>query len=376
MKQGTAHLARSFIAGLILLAAPVRPGMASDAPQPPAMEPCPQDMVFIPAGEFLKGWDNGEPDERPEVVQFTGPYCIDAYEFPNKKDGMPAADVSFEQAAQSCAAQNKRLCNEPEWERACRGPRGLVYTSTQDYNQIRCNLNSAGAQAAGANPECGNAYGVLDMTGNLWEWVDGVYSEENPWPLIKGGSFKKGALFASCYARFTQPPEAQSDSVGFRCCADAANESIPKYGDGCGANPGPFIHDDILALKQDAKVVFILFVAPEQIPGSSNNAPRAIIMQNDGTASLINNAEKSKDKWALTGLAPESAKSIADSVTGWFEANHGPETFNYFWSCPGTRIYAFHGDKETWISISQKTAAIADPVLSGIADKVLALPLK
>jgi len=202
---------------------------------------CPPEMNFIYSGGFLMGWDNGEPDERPERVEFTGNYCIDAFEYPNIGGEIPTSNVTFDQAKQMCEEQGKRMCREKEWERACRGIRGTIYAPTQDYKLLpdfQCNLNSSGPAPAGA---CPSDYWLFDMTGNLWEWVDGQYSEDTPWPLIKGGAYKKGPLFSSCYARFTQPVDSASDGIGFRCCADVNQESLKIVTEG---KPGLISSED------------------------------------------------------------------------------------------------------------------------------------
>ncbi|NLG18697.1 MAG: SUMF1/EgtB/PvdO family nonheme iron enzyme, partial [Fibrobacter sp.] len=58
----------------------------------------------------------------PEGMQLieNGKFCIDSYEWPNKKDQLPKVDVSYEEAAQTCAKEGKRLCTSEEWQMACR----------------------------------------------------------------------------------------------------------------------------------------------------------------------------------------------------------------------------------------------------------------
>jgi sulfatase modifying factor 1 len=49
-------------------------------------------------------------------------YCIDTYEWPNKKGERPEVMNRFHQAQVKCAAVGKRMCTESEWTLACEGP--------------------------------------------------------------------------------------------------------------------------------------------------------------------------------------------------------------------------------------------------------------
>src|SRR5690606_17359605 len=80
-------------------------------------------------------------------------------------------------AESACAAAGKRLCTPAEWELACRGPDGTVYSYGDAYEPATCNGIDAFGRGAfhlavtGAFPACTNAWGVVDINGNLWEHV-------------------------------------------------------------------------------------------------------------------------------------------------------------------------------------------------------------
>ena len=81
-----------------------------------------------------------------------------------------------------------------------------------------------------------NQYGLYDMSGNVWEWVDDDYlphagsdyvSPEfgNRYKILKGGSwwdcmFYGCGISAPTYNRSFFTADTKNDSFGFRCAAD------------------------------------------------------------------------------------------------------------------------------------------------------------
>lgn len=326
-------------------------------------------MAFIPAGEFLAGWDNGEPDERPERLDFTPGYCVDMYEYPNEKGATPLEAPSYYDAEKLCAAQGKRMCTEFEWERACRGPRATVFTEAQKYVAGDCNLNAKGAVPSGSFASCTNGFGVYDMTGNLWEWSSGTYSEESPTPIIKGGSYQKGPLFSPCYARFTETPDTTSQGDGFRCCADAAQDkNAAAYEKTCpGPRPQTWARKQVLALKRDSDVKEIFYIdTTEQkaIPFSA----KAVIIRKDTAQTMsfqtVNGKEKNETNDIDAAKALELINSYKSQIAREQNGNAlpSPQCFK----CSGTCIYDF-GGIESWVGGAGDLAQsfFSEPLISG-----------
>ena len=116
------------------------------------------------------------------------PYEIDLYEYPNRKGEPPLLTESWFEAARLCADQGKRLCSSAEWEHACMGPEGLLFSSTDMRESLpdafgRRYCNTPGSATAGDSPEfgdtapsghfpnCSSSAGVYDLIGNAFEWT-------------------------------------------------------------------------------------------------------------------------------------------------------------------------------------------------------------
>ncbi len=264
---------------------PTPPPTVTRTPAPtPTVTPTPSDMVRVPGGEFLMGSledYNGfpgldrdpepEPDEFPQrsVVLATfwidrteitnGAYraCVDAGVCPAQAgadpdyrnnpafDNYPAVFIAWDDAKTYCRWAGKRLPTEAEWEKAARGEDGRIWpwgnalkdnltapvrranvgdSDTQGPTQVGTYLN-------GASP-----YGTLDMSGNVWEWVNDWYSptyyQDRPDPdtsppgpsedesdgrkVIRGGSFDTAGIDARTADRNAVLP-GPYQNIGFRC---------------------------------------------------------------------------------------------------------------------------------------------------------------
>gem|GEM_PF-3100416 len=179
---------------------------------------CPKGMILIPEGTFTMGSSPSDPmkgfGEKNNTKVTTQAYCIDIFEYPNKRGTTPRTNVGIADAESLCKKMGKRLCLEEEWERACKGPGNTKFSYGNSFIVGKCNTadaegNKSGLQASGSFPNCVSGYGVYDMSGNAAEITKGA---------TKGGSADKPDYASRCAARVAK--SAASPMTGFRCCAD------------------------------------------------------------------------------------------------------------------------------------------------------------
>ncbi len=207
-------------------AAPVQ---AKVEPKPAEKPPvCPAGSVYIAAGTFVMGSAPDDPDrnpgERDNERLRTKAYCIDKYEFPNKKGTKPQRGVTWFEANRACEAAGKRLCSEFEWERACKGPKNYKFPYGNEFDANQCNTEDAGGNdrtlAASGQFTCESGYGVADMSGNVWEWTASRLQSDSQDMLLRGGSFTRPDYHDRCANRYNSMPTVKDEEFGFRCCVD------------------------------------------------------------------------------------------------------------------------------------------------------------
>lgn len=165
-------------------------------------------------------------------------FCIDKLEAADAT-GLPAADVSWTQAAAACKANGKRLCQEREWVFACEGEQMLPYPYGYQRDPSVCNFEITEGLATNkgeladrrqpvtANPQCLSPFGVANMVGNIDEWVvldRPHYSQVNGGRKMMSGL--KGGWWGPLRNR-CRPVTVDHDELfhelqtGYRCCAEA-----------------------------------------------------------------------------------------------------------------------------------------------------------
>lgn len=160
------------------------------------------------------------PPEMEYIKVGSTRFCIDQYEWPNRKGVMPLSYISFYHAADSCFTAGKRLCTSEEWYLACTGPHGWKYPYGQFYEPYACATHDTTYVESGSRPECRGFFGVYDMSGNLMEWTDTRARENTSFYYVQGGFHQSGQKSGCSDKRYSYYPQNQHNPVGFRCCAD------------------------------------------------------------------------------------------------------------------------------------------------------------
>jgi serine/threonine-protein kinase len=255
------------------------------APAPKA-EQAPAGMVAIPGGTFLMGRDNAsDPEETPahavtvgsllidktpvtnnayaEFVRATGHRSPPAWPAPptgfvleslGDSGDAPVTTVSWEDAHTYCQWRGGRLPTEAEWEFAARGTDGRLYPWGNEFsivltypresrlgrtddpwrvvqeeeflaNSLESRLGRL--ETVGKRPKNASPFGVLDMSGNVWQWTADDY---RPYPghqptfkippgakVIRGGSFDSDKDHVTTTTRNLELPTKRSPKIGFRC---------------------------------------------------------------------------------------------------------------------------------------------------------------
>ena len=213
----------------------------------------PMVLEFIPSGEFSMGTaasKRGE-DEAPHRVSFEHGFYLSKTEVtqaqyaalidtnPSSFMGadMPVENVTWDNADEYCKKasallhETVRLPTEAEWEYACRaGTTTEYWTGDDEASLAKAAWYTANCQERphAAGLLAANAWGLCDMSGNVWEYcVDGrvvtAPDEKSPGKMkstdcrmIRGGSWMDQSLDQRAASRTIVPRTFMNPNVGFR----------------------------------------------------------------------------------------------------------------------------------------------------------------
>jgi formylglycine-generating enzyme required for sulfatase activity len=274
---------------LVLLGACARaptavPGSSPGMPRTRAVDGA--EMIYVPGGEFLMGSTDADPkagdDEKPQHTVYLDAFWIDRIEVTNaryvqflnalgehagvcegrdcvetqvededshilRQEGRYVAESGFEDhpvtevtwygAQAYCEWAGGKLPTEAEWEKAARGADGRSYpwgNELPDCDKAQYGDCDGATVPAGSRPAGASPYGVLDMAGNVWEWVADWYdpayygsspAQNPPGPdsgvrkVFRGGSWGYPPTFIRASDRARNRPMYAGFNVGFRCAA-------------------------------------------------------------------------------------------------------------------------------------------------------------
>jgi formylglycine-generating enzyme required for sulfatase activity len=237
-----------------------------------------KEMVFVPAGAFWMGNEEGAADEGPIHQVYLEAFWIDRYEVTNAQyaeflnatqgdpgrcgghicadakvenpdshllyeegryvaergyEDHPVTEVSWYGAKAYCQHYAKRLPSEAEWEKTARGTDGTTYPWGEEFDPHKLNSDDrvGDTTPVGSYPDGASPYGVFDMAGNVWEWVADWYDAYpgsayrspffgHKYKVVRGGSWNHPGDDARCARRDIAHPDRRLRVVGFRCARD------------------------------------------------------------------------------------------------------------------------------------------------------------
>ncbi len=224
------------------------------------------EFVFIPAGEFDMGSPSGEdrrdsdelPRHRVEIAKifYMGKYEVTQKQWRDvmgnnpsyfKGDNLPVERVSWNDAQEFIKKLNGkegtnkyRLPSEAEWEYAARAGTTTRYSFGDDESKLGDYAwyeGNSGSETHEVGQKKPNPWGLYDMHGNVWEWVqdkyhdlvgyDGAPGDGSAWEsgdgtdrVWRGGDWSINAKFCRSAERSGRNPGGGDSTLGFRIVKD------------------------------------------------------------------------------------------------------------------------------------------------------------
>ncbi|MDP1611759.1 MAG: SUMF1/EgtB/PvdO family nonheme iron enzyme [Sulfuritalea sp.] len=219
---------------------------------------CPE-MVVIPAGSFEMGSSAGEADrdddEGPVHRVSVRGYALGKTEVTQRQwrsvmgsdppelafkgcDECPVERVSWNDAQEyvkklsSRTGKSYRLPSEAEWEYGCRAGKQQRYCGSDDIDAVGWYDKNSDSKTHAVAGKQVNGFGLYDMSGNVWEWVqdckqpnyNGVPSDGSAWEscgggvgrVLRGGAWGGDARNARAANRVGYAPGNRGNIIGFR----------------------------------------------------------------------------------------------------------------------------------------------------------------
>jgi len=237
-------------------------------------------MVAITAGSFSMGSTTGDADEAPvHTVTLTHDFWIGETELTQAqyRAGMSTSPSYFSSCGTTCpveqvswtmavlyanalsaaegldacytatgsglatalggdpyACEGYRLPTEAEWEYAAKAGGSYTYSGSNTVGDVGWYSSNCSSTTHAVAGKTANAFGLYDMSGNVWEWtndwygayssgsaIDPVGASSGSYLVLRGGAWDAGAAYATVSRRGGDYPDASLYYLGFRLARTA-----------------------------------------------------------------------------------------------------------------------------------------------------------
>jgi formylglycine-generating enzyme required for sulfatase activity len=211
-------------------------------------------FTLIPAGEFYMGSEEYDDEKPVHKVKIKNPFYLGTYPVTQREwkavmrrnpsdfkgDDLPVVGVSWDDVQGFIITLNEkegtdkyRLPSEAEWEYACRAGTTTRYSFGDSESKLggyAWSDENSDYKTHPVGQKKSNSWGLYDMHGNVWEWVedewhddyDGAPTDGSAWGgdgvdrVHRGGGWLYTAEFCRSALRFCRPPGYRDIDIGFR----------------------------------------------------------------------------------------------------------------------------------------------------------------
>ena len=220
-------------------------------------------LVLVPESAFIMGSELF--DESPQHEHYLSNYYISLYPISNHqferfvlatgynesdewrefagpgKEHHPVVKVNWYDARTYCEWAGLRLPTEPEWEKGCRGEGSREYPWGDEWDPGFCRNSveddeEQGTSSVESFEQGASSFGLIQMSGNIWEWCSNCYQEdlyksfargdysvpmEGGQGVLRGGGWEDvDEFFYRCSTRLANARTLRHRQAGFRPARD------------------------------------------------------------------------------------------------------------------------------------------------------------